>query len=224
VYVYKMKEKNNIVIIDYQLGNLFSVKHACLKAGLNPVITSNRNEINDANILILPGVGAFGDAMLNLQRLDLVNPIKDKIQSGTPFFGICLGLQLLFEESEEHGTNKGLGIFSGVIKKFDSTFRNNKVKVPHVGWNTIYSKNVNGWVNTPLQGVNENAFMYFVHSYYALPDNESDILSFTNYEGYEFCSSVKKNNVHAFQFHPEKSGTCGLNIYENLKLFYHDTK
>ena len=222
--VYKMKEKNNIVIIDYQLGNLFSVKHACLNVGLNPVITSDRDEINDAKIIILPGVGAFGDAMKNLQKLDLIYPIKDKIQSGTPFFGICLGLQLLFEESEEHGKNKGLGIFSGVIKKFESSFKDKKVKVPHVGWNTIYSKNPHDWVNTPLQDVNENAFMYFVHSYYALPDNESDILSFTNYEDYEFCSSIKKNNVYAFQFHPEKSGKCGLNIYENLKLIYYDTK
>jgi len=215
-----MKNNNDIVIIDYQLGNLFSVKHACVKVGLNPIITSDKKDILKASILILPGVGAFGDAMENLKRLDLVSPLKDKVKMGIPLFGICLGLQLLFEESEEHGTNKGLGLIPGTVKKIPFSIENRKIKVPNTGWNTIYNKNVSEWNNSPLNSLDQNSYMYFVHSYYAKPANANDILTLTNYDGLEYCSSIKKDNICAFQFHPEKSGKNGLEIYNNIKIAF----
>lgn len=213
-----MKNNNDIVIIDYQLGNLFSVKHACVKVGLNPIVTSDKKDILKASILILPGVGAFGDAMENLKKLDLISPIKDKVKMGIPIFGVCLGLQLLFEESEEHGINRGLGIIKGTVKKFPSSIDNRKIKVPNTGWNTIYNKNIEEWNNSPLNSLDQNSYMYFVHSYYAKPENANDVLTLTNYEGLEYCSSIKKDNICAFQFHPEKSGKGGLKIYNNIKI------
>lgn len=209
---------NEIVIIDYQLGNLFSVKHACIKVGLNPKITSNKKDVLEADTLILPGVGAFGDAMENLKKLDLISPLKDKVKMGTPLFGICLGLQLLFEESEEHGINKGLGLISGTVKKIPNTIENRRIKVPNIGWNRIYNQNKEEWNNSTLNSVEEGSFMYFVHSYYVKPENANDILTFTKYEGLEYCSSIKKDNISAFQFHPEKSGNEGLKIYNNIKI------
>jgi len=213
-----MKNNNEIIIIDYNLGNLFSVKHACLKAGLIPRITSDKKEIFAANALILPGVGAFGDAMENLKKLDLICPLKDKVKMGTPLFGICLGLQLLFEESEEHGINKGLGFISGTVKKIRNNIDSKRIKVPNTGWNKIYNHNKEEWNNSVLNSLEEGSYMYFVHSYYVKPENANDILTLTKYEGLEFCSSIKKDNISAFQFHPEKSGNEGLKIYNNIKI------
>lgn len=213
-----MKRNNDIVIIDYKLGNLFSVKHACVKVGLNPIVTSEKKDIVNAQAIILPGVGSFGDAMKNLEKLDLIYPLKDIVEKGIPLFGICLGLQLLFEESEEHGINKGLGFVKGTVNKFDNTINNKKIKVPNTGWNTIYSNNIEKWNDSPLKSLNQNSFMYFVHSYYVRPENVNDILTLTNYEGLEYCSSVRKDNICAFQFHPEKSGKNGLKIYNNIKI------
>jgi len=219
-----MKKNNDIVIIDYKLGNLYSVKHACLKVGLNPNITSDKQDILDAKLLILPGVGAFGDAMENIKKLDLISPLKDKVEMGVPLFGICLGLQLLFEESEEHGISKGLGLINGTIKKFSNSIDSKKIKVPNIGWNTIYNKNIEKWNNSPLSNIGQNTFMYFVHSYYAKPVDAEDILTMTNYENFEYCSSIKRDNICAFQFHPEKSGIFGLKIYENIKTIYYDSE
>jgi glutamine amidotransferase len=209
--------KNNIIIIDYQLCNLFSVEQACFKVGLNPIVTSRKEDLIDANAIILPGVGAFGNAMKNLKKLDLISPLKDLVQKGIPLLGICLGLQLLFEESEEYGIHKGLGFIKGTVNKIANTFNNKKIKVPTIGWNTIYNDNIDNWDNSFLKGVDQNSFMYFVHSYYTKPDDSKDILTLTNYEGFEYCSSIKKNNICAFQFHPEKSGVKGLEIYNNIK-------
>jgi imidazole glycerol-phosphate synthase subunit HisH len=217
-------KNNRIVILDYNLGNLFSVKHACLKVGLNPLITSNKNDLLDANAIILPGVGAFGDAMKNLDKLDLISPIKDIVQKGIPLIGVCLGLHLLFEESEENGNNKGLGLIKGVIKRFPKNIENRNIKVPNIGWNTIFSNNDNKWNNSLLNNLEQNSFMYFVHSYYALPEETNDILTLTNYDGFEYCSSIQNENISAFQFHPEKSGPQGLEIYNQIKNKYYDTK
>ena len=219
-----MEKNNKIVIIDYQLGNLFSVKHACVKVGLDPIVTYNKKDLQRANAIILPGVGAFGDAMKNLKRLDLISPLKDKVQMGIPLVGICLGLQLLFEESEEYGLNRGLGLINGSVRKFANSFNNIKIKVPNIGWNTIYNNNLEAFPNSPLKDLDQNSFMYFVHSYYAKPDYKKDILSYTNYEGFEYCSSIQRENIYAFQFHPEKSGKSGLKIYENIKTICYDTK
>ncbi len=206
-----------LVIVDYNLSNLFSVQHAFECLGYTPLVTSNKKDINDADALILPGVGAFAAAMENLHQLDLVEPIKDFVASGKDFMGVCLGMQLLFSESEEFGLTKGFDFIKGSIKKFPViTATNEKLKVPHVCWNKIYGPD-NGvnWKKSPLRGIKEGAYMYFVHSFYADSEEGSSVLTKTTYGDIEYCSSVLKNNVFATQFHPEKSGEEGLNIYKN---------
>lgn len=208
------KATSKIIIIDYQLGNLFSVKQACEAIGLSPLISSSKVDIKNADALILPGVGAFIEAMKNLKDLDLIDIIKEKVNSGTPLFGICLGLQLLFSESEEFGSQIGLNLIKGSIKRFPNEINGKKINVPHISWNSIY-KYENEWIKTPLNHLTENDFMYFVHSYYVLPTNKECILTLTNYDGIEFCSSVNYKNIFATQFHPEKSAAKGILVYEN---------
>jgi glutamine amidotransferase len=207
--------KKKVAIIDYEMGNLFSVQHACEFIGLEPFISNDSSEILSADAAILPGVGAFGDAMSNLNRLKLVDPIKSFINSGRPFLGICLGLQLLFTQSEEFGVYKGLDIIKGSVKKFPTKNNNcEKVKVPQIGWNQIqFAK---GYENNFLfKGINNGEYMYFVHSFYVDPDNVGDIATTTNYEGIEYCSSVIRDNIFACQFHPEKSANEGIKVYQN---------
>jgi len=207
---------SEIAIIDYKMSNLFSVKAACDKVGLSSIITSDPIKIKNAKVAILPGVGAFGEAMKNLDALKLKNSILDFVQSGKPILGICLGMQLLFDESDEFGKQKGLGLIPGVVKKFNSNLRNDvKYPVPQIGWNKITQKSI-GWKNTFLEDNNDGDFMYFVHSYYVKPNSDNDIISLTTYGGQEYCSSVKKENIFATQFHPEKSGEVGLKIYKKL--------
>ncbi|MGZ3776608.1 MAG: imidazole glycerol phosphate synthase subunit HisH, partial [Mucilaginibacter sp.] len=193
-----------VTIIDYHLGNLFSVKQACDNIGLNSKISSLVEDVESADALILPGVGAFIEAMQNLEQLDIINPIKKAVAAGKPMFGVCLGLQLLFTESEEFGAGNGLDIIKGAIKKFPPMSNGEKIKVPQIGWNKIYKLN-QPWDTTPLKDVDENEYMYFVHSYYVQPTDDAVILTKTNYEGIEYCSAVKSNNIFATQFHPEKS-------------------
>ena len=206
-----------VVIIDYQLGNLFSVKQACDTVGINAEISSNREDILNADALILPGVGAFIEAMNNLKKFSLDTAIQNKVNGGTPIFGICLGQQLLFTESEEFGAGKGLDLISGIIKRFPETFEERKVKVPHIAWNTIFKLNQE-WDKTALSDLSSNDFMYFIHSYYVKPSDDACILTQTNYDGIEFCSSILKNNIFATQFHPEKSADKGISIYKNWAL------
>ena len=206
-----------VVIIDYQLGNLFSVKQACDTVGINALISSNSEDILNADALILPGVGAFIEAMNNLKKFGLDTAIQTKVNGGTPIFGICLGQQLLFTESEEFGAGKGLDLISGIIKRFPDTFEERKVKVPHIAWNTIFKLNQE-WDKTALSDLSSNDFMYFIHSYYVKPSDDACILTQTNYVGIEFCSSILKNNIFATQFHPEKSADKGISIYKNWAL------
>ena len=212
-----IKNKKKVVIIDYQLGNLYSVKQACDSVGMNVVVSSNKEDILAADALILPGVGAFIQAMNNLKKLDLIDVIKTRVNSGTPLFGICLGLQLLFTKSEEFGSGNGLNLIPGIIKRFPIKIDQRKIKVPHISWNQIYKSNIN-FRNTPLLDLIDNEFMYFIHSYYVKPDNDNCILTNTNYDGFEFCSSVIKENIFATQFHPEKSADKGISIYKNWSL------
>jgi len=204
-------KNKKVVIIDYGMGNLFSVKLACEKVGLDSLITNDISEISGADALILPGVGAFGDAIENLGKLNLVKPIKEFIKSGKPFLGICLGMQLLMSESEEFGKHKGLDIIKGKVVKFS----NKKEKVPQVGWNKILKPECGNWEKSFLKGLSEE-YMYFVHSFYCEPKEKEIILSKTNYAGIDYCSSFQKENIFACQFHPEKSGEKGLIIYKNL--------
>ena len=210
----------DVAIIDYKMSNLFSVQAACDKVGLTSVVTSEKNKILDANIAILPGVGAFGEAMNYLNDSKLDDAIFQFVDSGKPFIGICLGLQLLFESSEEFGNYKGLGLVTGNVKKFrylsDKSIR---YPVPQIGWNKIKCNDIS-WDKTIFCNNQNNDFMYFVHSYYVEPDDESIILSKTTYGNTEYCSSIQQNNIFACQFHPEKSGDIGLNIYKNLKKEY----
>lgn len=204
----------NIVIIDYGLGNLFSVNQACQTVGLNVKISNIKEEIRNADAIILPGVGAFIEAMNNLEKLDLVNSIREAVKNGKPFFGICLGMQLIFSRSEEFGSGNGLNLIPGVIKKFPTTRNDKIIKVPQIAWNNIYSCK-RKWIDTPLYNIEENEFMYFVHSYYAEPLFEDSILTNTNYCDIEYCSAVLKDNIFATQFHPEKSAEKGIKIYKN---------
>lgn len=197
-----------IAIIDYGAGNLQSVKKAFDFIGAESVITDNPEIINACDRILLPGVGSFGDAMNSMTEKGLVETVKQNALSGKPFLGICLGLQLLFEESEESPGVQGLGIFKGKIKKFSPDMG---LKIPHIGWNSLEIKQKDGI----FKGVSENSYVYFVHSYYLHAEDENDIACVTNY-GIDFHSAVGKNNVFATQFHPEKSGDVGLQILKNF--------
>lgn len=205
-----------IVIVDYQLGNLFSVQRACELLDCRVVVSSDPMVIAGSDALILPGVGAFGQAMENLRKLDLIAPLRDHAAAGKPLFGICLGLQLLFDESEEFGYPAGLGILRGSVKKL----RVADVPVPQIGWNRIEPgpSCEHGWQCTPLAGVPPSSWMYFVHSFYVANADSQDCLSRTDYAGFGYTSAVLKDAIFATQFHPEKSSTLGLDIYRRWIL------
>lgn len=205
-----------VVIIDYKLGNLFSVNQVLINIGLDVVISSDPSDILDADAVVLPGVGAFKDAMLNLNDMHLADAIKNFISTGKPFLGICLGLQLLFTSSEEFGASQGLNLIEGEVKRFENaTVDGRPVKVPQIAWNTIHKTNNQQWDNTALQDVDDLTDMYFVHSYYVVPKDKSVILTESTYGGLTYASSIKKDNIFACQFHPEKSALEGIKIYKN---------
>lgn len=197
-----------IGIIDYGAGNLQSVKKALDFIGAESVITDNPEIINTCDKILLPGVGSFGDAMNSMRAKNLTDTIKQNALSGKLFLGICLGLQLLFEESEESPNAEGLGILKGRIRKFPSDMG---LKIPHIGWNSIEIKQK----DSLFKGIPDNSYVYFVHSYYLEAENEKDIAAVTNY-GIDFHSAVGKGNIFATQFHPEKSGDVGLQILRNF--------
>ena len=206
-----------IAIIDYGMGNLRSVQKGFERTGNEAVVTSDAKTILSASKVVLPGVGAFPDCMRNLEQYGLIEVVRKSISAGKPFLGICLGLQLLFTESEEFGISKGLDIIKGRVIRFKGPqfeTQNSKLetlKVPHMGWNTISIKR-----RAPaLQDVPDNSHVYFVHSFHVVPEDKSVIATTTPY-GIEFVSGVWKDNILAVQFHPEKSQALGLSI---LKLF-----
>jgi glutamine amidotransferase len=198
-----------IAIIDYGMGNLRSVQKAFEVCGAKPKITDKPGDIEKADKIILPGVGAFWAAMQELGKRRLIAPIKEKIASGAPYLGLCLGLQLLFDDSEEGRTRsnvRGLGILPGTVKLFKG-----KLKVPHMGWNDVEFLRSN-----PLfKGIESGEKFYFVHSYYAVPKEKNVVLTQTPYGG-RFCSAVWKDNIFATQFHPEKSQSSGLKVIRNF--------
>lgn len=197
-----------IRIIDYGAGNLRSVEKALDFLGFDAEITASPTKIYDAEKVILPGVGAFGDCMEAINNAKLNECIHNVIENGTPFLGICLGLQLLFESSEESPNTDGLKIFKGKNIKIP---QNSTLKIPHMGWNSLsYDR------NCPIfKGLGDEPYVYFVHSYYMQPDDKSIISASTNY-GTELPVALHKNNVYATQFHPEKSGNIGLKILKNF--------
>ncbi len=215
--------EERVVIIDFGMGNLFSIKQACEYVGLKATIISNPADLLDSQAAILPGVGAFADAMENLKGLNLIDPIKKFVEQGRPLMGICLGMQLLMTESEEFGLHQGLNIIPGRVIKFAKAEKTDKgLKVPQVGWNRITqppNAKDKGWQKSPLAGLAQGAFMYFVHSFYAVPDSKEIVLSLTTYEGIQYCSSLFYRSTFACQFHPERSGLEGLRVYQNWVEF-----
>lgn len=210
----KKNDSIKLTIIDYGSSNLYSVINACKTFGIEAEVSSDHDIILNSDAVILPGVGAFNEAMSNLKDLGLIEPIKEFINSGKPFMGICLGLHLLFERSEEFGNTEGLGVVKGSIKKFPYNIDQN-LKVPQIAWNTINSTNNGNWERSPLSTIDKEAYMYFVHSFYADAEDSEVVLTETKYNDVTYCSSILKNNIFATQFHPEKSGDLGLEIYKN---------
>lgn len=204
-----------IVIVDYSLGNIFSVQQAFNQFGAATILTNDHNELITADGIVLPGVGAFAEAMRYLKEHKLDIALKDVIAKRKPFLGICLGMQLLFDKSDEFGSTEGIGIISGQIKKFSNSDQDKKIHVPQVGWNNVKEPQEGKWKGTILEGVETNSYMYFVHSYYAVPKFQENVLCTTEYGGLKYCSGIIKDNITATQFHPEKSGEKGLLIYKN---------
>ncbi len=203
-----------IAIIDYGMGNLRSVQKGFERTGHAPIITNDAAALTDASKIVLPGVGAFRDAIAALESRGLVEPIRASVAAGKPFLGICLGLQLLFDRSFEDGEYQGLGVIPGDVVRFDVPpvcEGPAQYKVPHMGWNQIRFHR-----RPPIfAGVDDGAHLYFVHSYYVVPRDESIVATETDYP-LPFCSSIWRDNLFATQFHPEKSQDVGLRVLKNF--------
>ena len=196
-----------IAVVDYGMGNLGSVVKACNSFGADTRVAANAQGFGAADKIILPGVGAFGDAAAELRKRGLDSVIKDKIKQGLPFLGICLGMHLLLDNSQESLNESGFGLIPGQVVKFKAEV----IKVPHVGWNQIEKDG-----DSPLlDGIEDNSYVYFCHSYYVCPDDQNVIAATTEY-GIKFASIVSKDNIFGIQFHPEKSQKTGLKILENF--------
>lgn len=209
---------SKIVVVDYGLGNLKSVSRAIEYCGGKPEISSDPKIIAAAKKIILPGVGAFGEGMRRLKELDLDKAIKDSVENGAYLLGICLGMQMLLDTSEEFGLKEGLGLIRGSVKKIqsmdDSGVPNRKV--PHIGWSPIYSGPKRAdWSDSILSNIPLGSPVYFVHSYMASPINDSEIIASCNYEGLMIGAAIGNGNVLGMQFHPEKSGPIGLQMLKN---------
>lgn len=197
-----------IAIIDYGVGNLFSVEKALLAAGAEAKVTGSAEDVQTAEKLVLPGVGAFGDCMQDFTRSGLAPVLKERVAAGVPLLGICVGLQILFEDSEESPGVPGLGLIKGHVRRINAP----GLKVPHMGWNAIEPT---GEKSCLFRELELPSYVYFVHTYHAVPDERSVISSVTNY-GTELTASVQQGNIQATQFHPEKSGDVGLAILRNF--------
>jgi imidazole glycerol-phosphate synthase subunit HisH len=202
-----LADNSETIIIDYGMGNLRSVEKAVAAVGGRPIISEDPEAVRKAARLILPGVGAFGDAMLNLRQKGMDDALQDAVKAGKPLLGLCLGLQLLFSHSEEFGSHEGLGLIPGKVLKFSDP----GLRVPHVGWNQIEGIQP----NPLLDGIADGSYFYFVHSYYVEPDRVEDVLRWTNY-GHRFCSIACRDNVWGAQFHPEKSQDIGKKLLRNF--------
>lgn len=195
-------------IIDYGMGNLFSVEQAVKRLGYEVIVSSNIQELKQADAFILPGVGAFADAIGCLEKTRLNHFVYEIVEQQKPLLGICLGMQLLFEDSEENGFFKGLGIFKGTIRRFDDE----KVRVPHMGWNNLTFTFTPNWQEPEELA---DRYVYFVHSYYGVDLAPEQLVAYAEYERIRVPGIVQKGNVTGMQFHPEKSGTCGMTLLKN---------
>jgi len=204
-----------IVIIDYGIGNVKSMYNAFYNIGFKPELTSDKQTILNADAVVLPGVGAFNKGMENLNESGLFQIIHDFIKKGNPFLGVCLGMQMLLEESEEFGLTPGLGLIKGKVVKLP-ILPNSVEKLPHVSWNELREPTGGRWNGTILNKVPINTDAYFVHTFVAVPKYEENILATTDYAGINFCSAIHYENIYGTQFHPEKSSQSGLSILTNF--------
>jgi len=204
-----MAKKKNIIVIDYGLGNLASVYNALIFLGARPKISSSPHDVEGADKLVLPGVGACGDAVRGLQKRALTAPLKKFLASGKPYLGICLGLQILFEVSDEGGA-MGLAVFKGRVRRFP---KESGIKIPHIGWNRVTESD--GEKGGLMKGIDANSYFYFDHSYYAEPVDRNIIGATTDY-GINFTSMIRKGAVYGVQFHPERSQKLGLKVLKNF--------
>ena len=216
-----LQAKPRIALVDYGRSNLFSIQHALETINAEVTITSDADEIMAADKLIIAGVGAFGDGMEGLRKNNLIDAIREFVARSKPVLGICLGMQLFFDEGEEFGLHAGLGLIRGRVVSIRSTAEDGgKIKVPHIGWNRLLSPTGNGiekrWTGTLLDGIDQGEFMYFVHSYIVVPEDRQVVVAETEYGVNRFCSVIIKGNVAGCQFHPERSGIAGLMIYRNF--------
>lgn len=209
-----MKTKGKIAVIDYGVGNLYSLTKAVHLFTDDVFITDDSTDLKTAQAIILPGVGAFAAGMEGLEIRKLVEPIKQFALSGKPMLGICLGAQLMLSKGFEFGEYEGLGLIPGNVKLFPPLVI--KERIPHIGWNEIYSDKPGCWKGTILDKVADKSDVYFVHSYILIPDKKEDIFAYARYGGHEFCAAIKKGNIYGTQFHPEKSGKVGLTIIKNF--------
>ena len=198
-----------IVIIDYGMGNLKNVYNALKYLNIPSKISNEISEIKNADKLILPGVGAFNKAMYNLNDMGLTDAIKNKVNGGTPLLGICLGMQMIFQKGYENGECDGLGFIDGEVKLLEPK---EKAKIPHIGWNRLEYNSKNDLI----KGLDENSFVYYVHSYAATNVKDENLIGFSNYGGIKVPSIVCNDNIYGTQFHPEKSGEVGLRILKNF--------
>ena len=206
-----------IAIIDYGMGNVRSVLRGVEKVGCLGSLTDQREEILNADRVIFPGVGAFGDAMTELRKRDLDNTIKDYVEMGRPLLGICIAMQLLFEQSEEHGLHEGLGLLPGRIIRIPEKKNGIVVrKIPHVGWNIVTQSQCSRWEGTIFEEIQEGESCYFVHSFMVVAKNKEDLLAECDYEGFSITAAVHRDNITGLQFHPEKSGRVGLQLLKNF--------
>ena len=210
-------KKLSVAVVDLGMGNLFSIKHACNHVGLEVVLTSSVEEISNADAIILPGMGAFGDAMSALESLSLIDILQESVRLKKPLFGICLGMQIFMTYGTEFGYHRGLGFIKGKVERFQNPMNDNiRLKVPQNGWNKLHRTSPDSWVGTPLCNIPDEVYMYFNHSYYVIPESPDVAIATTNYGDCKFCSALKKENLVGLQCHPERSGKPGLAVYRNF--------
>jgi glutamine amidotransferase len=212
----------NVTIVDYGIGNVRSILNAFDKVGITAVLSRDKEIILNSDGVVLPGVGAFSHGMSNLHEYELVDVLKEYAKTKKPLLGICLGMQMLLDESEEFGETEGIGLISGKVVQLIARQERDD-KLPHVSWSEIEQKS-NSWEGTILKNVPSKSDMYFVHSYVVVPNDEQHILATTKYSDDEFCSVIKKDNIYGCQFHPEKSATMGLQIIENFATIIKEHK
>jgi imidazole glycerol-phosphate synthase subunit HisH len=207
----------NVVVVDYGLGNIKSVQRGLEKVGATVLITSKPEDIASADHLVLPGVGAFEDGMKGLNDTGVVPAINEFVQTGKSLLGICLGMQMLLDQSEENGLHKGLGFIPGVVKAIPQQEDGTHVrKIPHVGWSSILYPDHCNWKTSILSGTHEGEYFYFVHSYMTVPHNSVNLLAQCEYENMRITAGIQRDNITGLQFHPEKSGESGLKILEKF--------